>query len=285
MVFASALTALAAGLMLRSLAGVGSPSRRGERALPGSPAPDLDVSPTQFYIVSVGAGLVAYLLTMALTSLPVVALVPGLCVAGAPRAFFVYRHGERRKLIEAAWPDALRDLLSSVRSGSSLTSAIAGMAVSGPEPLRSSFDGFETQARSLGVTAALERVRSELADPTSDRVIEVLIVAAQQGGSAVPEILGDLARATTQDIWAAEQVRSEALEQKINSRVVFVMPWLVLVALTAKPGPFRAFYSTPVGVGVVVAGAVASLGGLLVASRIGRMPTEPRVWAAERRHD
>ena len=40
--------------------------------------------------------------------------------------------------------------------------------------------------RSVGFTAALEQIRNRLADATTDRVIEVLIVAHDRGGSAQP---------------------------------------------------------------------------------------------------
>ena len=99
---------------------------------------------------------------------------------------------------------------------------------------------------------ALDMVRADLADPVTDRIVEVLILAHERGGPVVGEILSDLAEAATRDSWANEQIRTEILEHKINSRVVFVLPWLVLVAMTARSGAFREFYSTPAGVLVVL---------------------------------
>jgi tight adherence protein B len=177
-----------------------------------------------------------------------------------------------------AWPDGLRDLVSSVRAGASLPTAIEGLGRFGPAPLRAAFASFGVYARSLGVASALEMIRSDLGDPTSDRIIEILILAHQRGGSVVPAILSDLAEATTRDVWALEEVRSEALEQKINSRVVFVLPWLVLVAMTTQSDAFREFYSTSSGLLVVFTGAVMSLGGMYLAARIGKQPDEPRVF-------
>ena len=121
-------------------------------------------------------------------------------------------------------------------------------------------------------------IKADLADPTSDRVIEVLILAYERGGAVVPEILSDLAEATTRDIWTLEQVRTEALEQKINARVVFVLPWFVLIAMTAQAGAFRDFYSTPAGLTVALVGGMMSLVGIAIASRLGSQPTEPRVF-------
>jgi tight adherence protein B len=125
-------------------------------------------------------------------------------------------------------------------------------------------------------------VKDDLADPTSDRIIEVLILAHQRGGRAIPEILADLAEAVSKDLWTIEQVRTDILEQKINSRVVFVMPWVVLVAMTARSTAFREFYSTRAGLLVVALGGVLSIVGMVIASKLGAQPAEPRVFAGGR---
>ena len=143
--------------------------------------------------------------------------------------------------------------------------------------------GVPKAARRREAGAALEMVKDDIADPTTDRIIEVLILAYQRGGVVVPEILEDLAEATTRDLWTMEQIRTEALEQKINSRVVFVLPWVVLVAMTARSGPFRDFYSTPAGLLVVGIGGAMSLLGVAIASRLGAQPPEPRVFGGAER--
>src|SRR5690606_32766596 len=93
------------------------------------------------------------------------------------------------------------------------------LATEGPIPIRLAFAPYPFLARSLGVVAALEAIRDQAADPTTDRVIEVLIVAHEKGGAIVPEILRDLAEATARDVWAAEEIDTAALEHRINARV------------------------------------------------------------------
>ena len=101
----------------------------------------------------------------------------------------------------------------------------------------------------LGTGPALEIVKEELADPTSDRVLEVLILAHERGGAIVRTILEDLVDATTKDLKLLDELETEGLEMRINARAVVVLPWLVLVALTARPGAFRDFYQSGGGVG------------------------------------
>ena len=80
-------------------------------------------------------------------------------------------------------------------SGLPVGAAVMELAHTGPDPLRAVLARFAILAPALGVVPALEAIRDEIADPTTDRVIEVLIVAHEIGGRVVPGVLEDLAAA------------------------------------------------------------------------------------------
>jgi tight adherence protein B len=280
---AALVSAVAVALAARSaMAGIRKRASRTRQKSSWLSEAGLDVTPAQFWLTSIGVGLVTYTIVFALTSLSIVSLMPALVVATLPKAYFARKRARHLEEVQRAWPDGLRDLLASVRSGASLPTAIEDLALFGPAPLRDAFQGFPIYSRSLGVVSALEMVKSDLADPTSDRVIEVLILAYERGGAVVPEILSDLADATTKDLWTLEEIRTDALEQKINSRIVFVLPWLVLVAMTARSGAFREFYASSLGVAVAAIGGVMSLIGMVIASKLGSRVAEPRVFVSAR---
>jgi tight adherence protein B len=240
----------------------------------------LGVTPRQFVVGSAAVGLVAFALGFFVTGTALVAIVPAIAAVSIPRAYFGRRRAAKFRELLVAWPDGLRDLGASIAAGRSLTHALTTLAETGPPPLRDAFSRFPTLARMLGTVPALEVVKSELADPTSDRVIEVLILAYERGGPIVKQILEDLVTATTKDVKVLEEIDSEGLEMKINARAVLVMPWLVLVALTVRPGPFRAFYQSAAGLLVVIVGGVLSGLGSWWISRLGRAHREQRVFGA-----
>jgi tight adherence protein B len=243
----------------------------------------LEVTPRQFLLGSVGAGAIGFALFFVVTGVWSVSIVPSVLVGLFPRLYFGRVRERRLAEVARAWPDGLRDLVASISSGSSLSRAIEEMTQTGPEPLRRAFARYPHLSRSLGTVPALEVIREELADPTSDRVIEVLIVASERGGGIVPEILRDLAAATTRDIWTLEEIHTQTLEQKINARAVFALPWLVLVVITLQDGAFRSFYRSAAGTTVVVVGALMSGFGIWLASRMAREPDEPRVFGGSER--
>ena len=237
----------------------------------------LDLTPRQFYLASAGVGVIAFLVCIGITGLVSVSLVPAIIIASLPRSFYARRRARNMAAVQRAWPDGLRDLVASISSGVSLQRAVENLAISGPEPIRVAFARLPYLARTLGLVPALEVIREELADPTSDRVIEILILAHQRGGNLIPEILRDLAEATVKDVWTLEEIETQSLEQKINARAVFGLPWLVLIGITAREGDFRTFYTSTGGLIVVVIGALLSGLGMFIVSRLGREPDEPRV--------
>jgi tight adherence protein B len=241
------------------------------------------VGPPAFVWGSALAGAFALLVTAALTGSVFVALVPAVAVTLIPRAYFGRRRRARLCAVQRAWPDGLRDILASIAAGQSLTQAVNTLAATGPAPLRLAFDRFPELARVVGTCAALELVKEDLADATSDRVIEVLVLAHERGGAIVRDILEDLVTATSRDLKVLDEIETEGLEMRINARAVMILPWLVLVALTARPGAFRDFYRSSGGVvTLAVAGALTAVG-VAVLSRLAREPVEARPLAGERR--
>ncbi len=238
------------------------------------------VTPRQFIAGSAAVGGIAFVAIAALTGAPLVAAVPAGGVAALPRAYFARRRAAHLRRVQAAWPDGLRDVIASIAAGRSLSQALNALAASGPAPLQEAFARFPMLSRMLGTVPALEVIKEELADPTSDRVIEVLVLAHERGGQIVRDILEDLVGATTRDLKLLEEIETEGLEMKINARAVLVLPWLVLVALTLREGPFREFYRSTGGLVVVlVAGVLSLVGGFLI-SRLSRTRGEQRVFGS-----
>jgi len=238
----------------------------------------VSISPRQFWLGSILLGVFTFLAVFVLTDAPVVAIVPAVGAGAIPAASLGRRRAARLRRVQEAWPDGLRDLRASISAGRSLPQALHTLAETGPGTVREALHRFPSLARMLGTATALEVVKEELADPTSDRVIEVLILALERGGEIVQEILDDLIVATTRDVKVLEEIETDGLEMRINARAVLVLPWLVLVALTLRAGPFRDFYQSSGGLVVILCGAVLTVIGYGLVTRLARTHTEPRVF-------
>ncbi len=231
----------------------------------------------QFLAASVGTGLVAWLFLTFLLGDWLAAFFPAAASSGYLAWTYQRRRRERLGSIEEAWPDAIRHLLSYVRSGSTVPLAVSSLPTPGPQALRPVFDGWSERARLLGFAPALESVREHLADPTSDRVIEVLLIAHQWGGELVATVLSDLADEITEDLRTGRAIRAEETTQRIESWVVGIVPWLLLIYLTATQGPYRAYYQTGTGRFVMLVAGLWWGMGLIVLHTMKKQETEPRV--------
>jgi tight adherence protein B len=284
---ASAAVGLACALLVAGLLGImperRAPSRRlvaqRDRGRLWLQQAGLPPNPVRFWGACSGAGLVGLLVFTVVSGSVVVACVPAAAIAVVPRAYFGRKRRLRLREVQRAWPDGLRDLVASMAAGRSLTQSVSALATSGPAPVREAFGRFPELARVLGTGPALEIVKDELADPTSDRVVEVLLLAHERGGPIVRTILEDLTEATTADLKLHDELDTESLEMRINARAVVVLPWLVLLALTARPGEFRDFYQSSGGMVTVLLAAALSVAGVVVLGRLGREPGEERVFA------
>lgn len=237
------------------------------------------VLPRRFWVGSVASGVITFAVITVLTGVVLVAVVPAIGVGALPAGHYARRRAARLREVQESWPDGLRDLRSSIAAGRSLPQALMTLAETGPAPLRAAFARFPTLSRMLGTPAALDVIKEELADPTSDRVIEVLILGCERGGAIVQSILEDLIVATTRDVKVLDEIETDGLEMRINARAVLALPWAVLVVLTLRAGPFRDFYGSSRGVLVVVVGAVLTAVGHALVVRLGRGRVEPRIFA------
>ncbi len=240
----------------------------------------LEVTPGQFFAVRAGVGLVVLVVVWGLTGSVSVAAVPALVAAWLPRAYFARRRADRLGEVVRAWPDGIRHLNATARARGTIHQALVDLARSGPAPLAEAFERYPVLATMAGPVAALETIREELADPTSDAVIEILICAHEQGQALAIKILRDLAGEVSEDLKALEEINSAGLERKIDSRLTFVIPWLVLVALCVTSEAYRGFYRSTGGAIVVLVCGAMSVAGVAVVDRMGRPPRPRRVLGA-----
>lgn len=235
------------------------------------------LTPPQFVAASAAIGLAAWLLLGFVTGDASVGFFPGVATSGYLAWSHQRRRKERMRAIVEAWPDAIRHLLAYVRSGATVPLAVGSLANEGPDALRAVFAGWDDRARLLGFVPALETVRGQLADPTSDRVIEVLIIAHEWGGELVTDVLSDLTDEVTEDLRTERTIRAEGTTQRIEGWVVGTVPWLLLVYLTASQGEYRAFYQTGQGRFVILAAGLWWAAGLAVLTTLKKQDLEPRV--------
>ncbi len=239
---------------------------------------DSDLTPRQLWAGSALAGIFGFVLLRLIVGTWWVALIPSLAVAFLPYSYFSRQRLQRLADVQKAWPDGLREILAHVNSGATLAAAIESLTERGPEALRVAFSRFPAQARMFGVVPALEIVKEELGDPSSDKVIEVLILAHQFGGGSLQQVLRDLIETMSADQLTAEQIRTAGFEQRLEGIVVGLAPWFILLFLATVPETYREFYRSREGRFIVIIAGVWAAFGWLMMRLVAKPPQEIRVF-------
>lgn len=231
----------------------------------------------QLVLASIGASLVVLAVARVVTgALPIAVSFAAMAAAALPVAVRA-RARRRRSLRRDLWPDAVDNLASAVRAGLSLPEALSQLAVRGPDDLRPAFDAFAQDYRSTGrFSDSLDLLKSRLADPVGDRVVESLRVARDVGGSDVGRLLRTLSTFLRQDARTRAELESRQGWTVNGARLAVAAPWVVLALLSTRPESVAA-YDTPAGAGVLATGAGLTLGAYHLMLRIARLPTEQRV--------
>ena len=122
-----------------------------------------------------------------------------------------------------------------------------------------------------------ERVRVELADPVSDRIVELLIAAQEHGADTVVALLGAMAESVTKDLALDESIVTGQTEIRAQAVAAVALPFLVLAFLIVSNPGYRSFYRSGGGAIVIMLGAAMAAGGWKLITVLGRVPREPRV--------
>ena len=237
----------------------------------------------RFAGVSSGSGVAGAVTIHLAVGIPILSLVAFGACAVAPAAVVQHRAAAFEKARLTAWPDALRDVIAHLRAGYSVHASLTQLAEIGPVALRQPFARYQNLTGAVDPVVALDVVREELADPASDRIIEVLLLAFDQGSSLVIDLLADLAAGTAEDLRLAEEIQTAQLETRLEARGAAVLPFAVLAMLCFSSAEYRAFYRSPLGSVVIILGLALVGLGLPAIRRLGDMPSEERILGGGRR--
>lgn len=234
------------------------------------------VSAPAFVTVSVLVGVAAGAVTAAITALPVLAILAFGAGAVTPWTVAGWRARARVKGLRQLWPEVVDHILAAIRAGQPLPDAVAELRLSGPAPFRAGFELFFRRWQQSGtVGPALDAVKEHFADPTADRLVEILRMAREVGGTELPVVLRDLASAMRQDLSLRGEAEARQSWVTGAGKLGIAAPWVVLGMLASREETARA-YNTPTGLLVILGALGVSAVAYRIMLAVGRLPEEQR---------
>jgi tight adherence protein B len=241
-----------------------------EAGLPG-------LTPARLLVMCLSSAAAAFVVMATLSRSVVIGAVLACLASYVPVAMLRRRQRQRRAELRSHWPDVIDNLASAVRAGMSLPEALEQVGTSGPETMRGPFRGFAVEYRISGRFGdALDLLKTDLADPVGDRVVEALRVAREVGGSDLGRVLRTLAAFLRDDARTRGELESRQSWTVNAARLAVAAPWVLLVLLSTRPEAADA-YDSAAGTVVLLCGAGVSVLAYRVMLRLGRLPEEARV--------
>jgi tight adherence protein B len=209
--------------------------------------------------------------------------IPVLSVISAVMVFWVYqRIAQQReeRLARAraeAWPDVLETMVSGVRAGMSLPSALIALEGNEPQALKPLLEPlYDELRRGSSTVNVLHAWRTTASDPIVDRIALALTIASGVGGRALPTVLLNLATYLRSEA----RTRAELIARQswtVNAaRLAVAAPWLMVLILGLRA---RDAYQSPTGAVILIAGAAATWIGYEWMSTLAKLPKERRIFA------
>ena len=226
-------------------------------------------------VVVLGATAVGFVVTLLF---PVLVLGPLAAIATALLAYaFVLRErGARRHRLRVAWPGVIDHIRAGIRSGSDVVRAVAALPPSLPPDIATTVELFRDDlARGMSSDMALGEWGARLADPVGDRIVEVLRMAGEVGGTDLPDVLNSLQRSVRHDIAVREDATAKQSWVRSAAVMAVAAPWVVLVVIGSRGDTFQSYQGVEGSI-VLVVGAVVSAVAYRMMHAIGSLPPQRR---------
>jgi len=235
------------------------------------------VTPGGLVIAAAVFALASWVVAAGLTRSPMIALCLAVMASRGPFAWVHSRARKRSARLRDAWPEAIDSLASGIRAGLSLPESLAKLGDRGPEHLRPAFTAFARDFRATGrFDDCLDTLKSRLADPVADRIVESLRVTRDVGGSDLGRVLRALGSFLRQEAQTRGELEARQSWTVNAARLSVVAPWVVLILLSTR-AEAAAAYNSPAGVTVLALGALSTVLAYRLMVRMGRLPVESRV--------
>jgi tight adherence protein B len=237
----------------------------------------VEVKPRDFVLFSLGTGVVSCLFAQLFLGWGLVSALVGLAGTLAPYAYYLRRHDRRRAAIQDGLVEAIEHLRDAIRTGLSVPEALAGLARTGPESLRTDFARLTHETRLIGFERALAAMRDRLADPVFDVVASALLINDRLGGRQVSQVLERLAEATRAQLRMQHEVRAQQGRTVLSARIVAAAPLVALVGLRATNPRYLAIFDSLAGQIVLVGCGLSVALGYAAMLYLTRLPGQKRV--------
>ena len=200
------------------------------------------------------------------------AAMAGVLVGGAPLFYVLHKRRQRFSKFEQELPEALDLMVSALRAGHSLVSALGLVAQESPNPIGAEFRTcFDEQNYGLELRTAMSNLLARV--PLQDlRIVVTAILIQKESGGNLAEVLDKVAHVIRERYRLKRQVRVHTAQGRMTGWILSFLPIVLGVALyLIRPDTMSLLWRNPIGLKMLYASAVLTVTGALIIRKIVNM--------------
>ncbi len=193
-------------------------------------------------------------------------LLGGLIFGFAPIGFVMFKRNKRLGKFEEGLPEALDLIVSALRVGHSLNSALGLVTRECPDPVGSEFRVcYDEQNYGLELKTALENMITRMPTPDLQIVVTAIMIQKESGGN-LAEVLEKTAEVIRERFRLKRQVQTHTAQGRLTGIILTLLPIVLGCALYfISPTMMSLLWTTPIGVKLLyTASGMIVVGGLII---------------------
>ncbi len=224
---------------------------------------------TKFLGIAAGCFGTAFMLMLAFTLQPIVAMVAGVLAGSCPFLYLTKRKAARQRMMDDQLPDAMDFLGRALKAGHSLATGLQMMGQELPQPIAGEFAHAFGQ-HSLGVP--MEKVMKDMTrrvDSSDFAFFVTAVLIQRQTGGDLGEVLKNISGMIRQRIRLQQQVKAKTAEGRFTGYLLTAFPAVMFViTYTMNPKYGGTLVNTTLGLQLLGFAFTMQIIGLFVIRKI-----------------
>jgi tight adherence protein B len=196
----------------------------------------------------------------------ILSMLIGLLLGFTPFIFVLQKRSRRFALFEQDLPEALDLMVSALRAGNSLVSALRLVAYESPDPIGTEFRiCFDEQNYGLELRTAMENLIARA--PLQDlRIVVTAILIQKESGGNLAEVLDKASYLIRERFRLRRQVRVHTAQGRLTGWILSLLPVVLGIGLYfISPETISVLWTRPIGVKLLyVSGSMTIVGALII---------------------
>jgi tight adherence protein B len=223
-------------------------------------------------LMSLACFLIPAYLVYLRTETIVLSLLVGLLLGGAPIFYVLAKKKQRFGRFEQGLPEAIDLIVSALRAGHSLVSALGLVAEESPDPIGPEFKiCFDEQNYGLDLRTAMDNLVARV--PLQDlRIIVTAILIQRSSGGNLAEVLDKAAYLVRERFRLRRQVQIHTAQGRLTGWILSFLPVVLGIALyLVNPSTMSLLWHRDLGIKLLYSAGVMMVIGALVIRKIVNM--------------